>query len=47
MTVRSDGVRLSVGAVRKCRSCAGDSWLFRSRMPAVEKARRQAAKTVL
>jgi hypothetical protein len=47
MTIRSDGVRLSLGAVRRCRSCAGDSWLFRSHMPSTVKARRLAAKTVL
>lgn len=47
MTVRSDGVRLYLGAVRRCRSCAGDSWLFRTHMPAGAKARLQAAKTVL
>jgi hypothetical protein len=47
VTVRSDGVRLTLGAVRRCRGCAADSWLFRSHMPSVERARRQAAKTVL
>ena len=47
VTVRSDGVRLTLGAVRRCRSCAADSWLFRSHMPSVQRARRQAAKTVL
>ena len=47
VTVRSDGVGVSLGAVRKCRSCAGDSWLFQSHMPSVARARRQAAKTVL
>ncbi|NUR69243.1 MAG: hypothetical protein HOU81_00225 [Hamadaea sp.] len=46
-TVRADGVRLSLGAVRACRSCDTESWLFRSHMPAVAKARRAAAKTVL
>jgi hypothetical protein len=45
--VRSDGARVYLGAVRKCRSCAGDSWLFHSRMPSVVKARREAAKIVL
>jgi hypothetical protein len=47
MMVRSDGSRINVGAVRKCRSCAGDSWLFQSRMPSVAKARLQSAKVVL
>jgi len=47
MTVRSDGERVYLGAVRKCRSCAGDSWLFRSRMPSVAKARLLAEKVVL
>jgi hypothetical protein len=47
MNIRGDGVRLPVGVVRRCRSCAGDSWLFRSHMPSVAKARLLAAKTVL
>lgn len=47
MNVRSDGQRVHLGVVRKCRSCAGDSWLFLSRMPSVVKARREAAKVVL
>jgi hypothetical protein len=46
-TVRDDGVRVSLGAVRRCRSCHPDSWLFRSHMPSVAKARLLAAKTVL
>ncbi|MEV0272381.1 hypothetical protein AB0H43_26695 [Hamadaea sp. NPDC050747] len=46
-TVRADGVRLSLGAVRSCRTCDSDSWLFRSHMPATHEARRQADKTVL
>lgn len=47
MNVHSDGVRVSLGAVRRCRSCAPDSWLFQSHMPSVLRARLKAAKTVL
>jgi hypothetical protein len=47
MSISDTGRRVSLGAVRRCRSCAGDSWLFRCHMPAVRKARAQAAKTVL
>lgn len=43
----NDGAGRALGTVRKCRSCAGDSWLFRSHMPAVARARTLAAKTVL
>jgi hypothetical protein len=47
MTIRDDGVRISLGAIRRCRSCDRDSWLFRSHMLSTAKARLQAAKTVL
>jgi hypothetical protein len=41
------GVRLPVGVVRTCRRCQADSWMFYSRMPAVERARRATRKIVL
>ncbi len=43
----NDGAGRTLGTVRRCRGCAGDSWLFQSHMPAVAKARVRAAKTVL
>jgi ribosomal protein L37E len=41
------GERTTAGAVRQCRHCGADSWMLRSRMPAIERARRTARKTVL
>ncbi len=43
--VRGD-TRVPVGAVRTCRGCQTDSWLLRSRMPAVSRARDTARKHV-
>lgn len=45
--VDQDGERITAGSVRQCRHCGADSWMLRSRMPAVERARRTARKTVL
>jgi hypothetical protein len=45
--VDADGERTTAGSVRQCRGCGADSWMLRSRMPAVERARRTARKTVL
>ncbi|WP_327011119.1 hypothetical protein OHA72_29900 [Dactylosporangium sp. NBC_01737] len=39
--------RVPVGAVRTCRGCQADSWLLRSRMPAVSRARDTARKHVI
>ncbi|MGI5184988.1 hypothetical protein ACQEVZ_52925 [Dactylosporangium sp. CA-152071] len=44
--VRGD-TRVPVGAVRTCRGCQTDSWLLRSRMPAVSRARDTARKHVV
>lgn len=44
---REDGAAEAVGAVIGCRGCAGDSWLFRSRMPQTFRARAASRKTVL
>ena len=43
--VRGD-TRVPVGAVRTCHGCQSDSWLLRSRMPAVSRARDTARKHV-
>jgi ribosomal protein L37E len=45
--VGPDGERVDVGSVQECRRCGADSWQLRSHMPAVERFRRQARKTVL
>jgi hypothetical protein len=45
--VGPDGERINVGSVQECRHCGADSWQLRSHMPAVERFRRQARKTVL
>lgn len=45
--VEEEGVRVPVGSVRTCRSCQADSWLLRSRMPTVTRARAVARKVVL
>jgi len=45
--VEEEGVRVPVGVVRTCRSCQSESWLLRSRMPAVNRARVAARKVVL
>lgn len=45
--VRGEEVHVPVGTVRVCRSCQAESWLLRSRMPAVSRARRVARKYVL
>lgn len=42
-----DGETRPVGAMIGCRGCAGDSWLFRSRMPRTAHARDNARKIVL
>jgi hypothetical protein len=44
--VRGD-TRVPDGAVRTCRGCQSDSWLLRSRMPAVSRARDTARKHVI
>ncbi|MET7421557.1 hypothetical protein [Dactylosporangium sp. NPDC005555] len=44
--VRGD-TGVPVGAVRACRHCHTDSWLLRSRMPAVSRARDTARKHVV
>ena len=41
------GERTTAGSVTQCRHCGADSWMLRSRMPAIERARRTARKTVL
>jgi hypothetical protein len=46
-TINEDGSRRVVGTVRMCRRCRSNSWLFFSRMPAVERARETARKVVL
>jgi hypothetical protein len=45
--VGEDGVWVSVGAVRVCRTCQANSWMFYSRMPSVVRARIRARKVVL
>jgi hypothetical protein len=45
--VGEDGVRVTVGTVRICRSCQAVSWMFYSRMPSVVQARMRARKVVL
>ncbi|OLB64809.1 MAG: hypothetical protein AUI10_09505 [Actinobacteria bacterium 13_2_20CM_2_72_6] len=44
---RGADARLTVGTVRTCRRCQADSWMFLSRMPSVNRARRVARKIVL
>ncbi len=46
-TVGPDGERVNVGSIQQCDHCGADSWQLRSHMPAVERFRRQARKTVL
>jgi ribosomal protein L37E len=46
-TIHEDGTRRVVGAVRMCRRCKANSWLFFSRMPTVTRARAVARKVVL
>jgi hypothetical protein len=41
------GEHRSIAAVRMCRSCQADAWLFHSRMPAATKARAIGRKVVL
>jgi len=38
---------MPIAAVRMCRSCQADAWLFHSRMPAARKAREIGRKVVL
>jgi ribosomal protein L37E len=45
--VGPDGERANVGSIQECGHCGADSWQLRSHMPAVERFRRQARKTVL
>jgi hypothetical protein len=45
--VREDGVRVRVGAIRTCRRCQADSWVFHSRMPSVNRARKVSRRVVL
>jgi hypothetical protein len=47
MTIGADGRGETVGAVRMCRRCSADSWLFLSRMPATRRARRVGRRVVL
>ena len=42
-----DATWTPAGAVRACRACQTDSWLFRSGMPAVAKARERDRKVVV
>jgi hypothetical protein len=46
-TVDHNGVRATIGAVRMCRKCQADAWLFSSRMPTTNRARRRSRKVVL
>jgi hypothetical protein len=39
--------RASIAAVRMCRSCQADAWLFHSRMPGARRAREIGRKVVL
>lgn len=41
------GEHTSIAAVRMCRSCQADAWLFHSRMPAATRARAISRKVVL
>jgi hypothetical protein len=43
----SNGVRTTVGAVRMCRNCQSEAWLFHSHMPATRRARAWGRKVVL
>lgn len=45
--VRGEDSRVPVGAVRHCRRCQSDSWLFRSAMPTIARARDAARKIVV
>jgi hypothetical protein len=47
VTVRETGGRVTVGSIRMCRSCQADSWMFRSRMPAIARARQRSRKIAL
>lgn len=47
MRVTEDGVRQLMGAVRMCRVCRSNSWLFHSRMPGAVRARARARRVVL
>ncbi len=42
-----DGVRVTVGAVRMCRNCQAEAWLFHSHMPAARRARVRSRRVVL
>jgi hypothetical protein len=42
-----EGALTSIGAVRMCRGCQADGWLFHSRMPAAARARAIGRKVVL
>lgn len=39
--VEHDGSRSSIGAVRMCRACDADGWMFQSHMPSVVAARKR------
>jgi hypothetical protein len=43
----SDGIRTTVGAVRMCRNCQAEAWLFHSHMPTTRRARARGRKVVL
>jgi len=43
----TDGARSPVGAVRMCRNCQAESWLFHSHMPSTRRARQWGRKVVL
>ena len=45
--ISENGKREIIGAVRACRKCQADSWMFYSRMPTTERARVTARKVVL
>jgi hypothetical protein len=47
VAVRESGGRVTVGSIRMCRACQGDSWMFRSRMPAIARARQRSRKIAL
>jgi hypothetical protein len=43
----SGGLRTTVGAVRMCRNCQAEAWLFHSHMPTTRRARAWGRKVVL
>jgi hypothetical protein len=47
LCVSEDGVPVEIGAVRMCRTCQRESWMFHSHMPTAARMRSIARKTVL